>query len=207
MERGRREYYTQLSRKLEFSSALICHMTFDLQMMFDLVNPRRTTRTLVVIAALLTFSASIWAQGAVNACDLNSDGVVNVLDVQLAINMYLGLTTCTADIDTLDVCNTDVVNAVATAALGGTCAVTTHSVALSWTASSSSSISGYNVYRSATSGGTYTKINTSLVVPTGYTDNSVQAGQTYFYVATAVDTNGNESVYSSPPQQAVIPTP
>jgi hypothetical protein len=175
--------------------------------MIRLLNSKRAQRTVIVLAALLSASTSLWAQGALNACDLNADGVVNILDVQLAINMYLGLTSCTADIDTLDVCNTNVVNAVVTAALGGTCVVTNHSVALNWTASSSSSISGYNIYRSATSGGTYTKINTSLVVPTSYSDSSVQAGQTYFYVATAVDTSGIESVYSSPPQQAVIPTP
>lgn len=160
------------------------------------------------MAAAFKAPATVGTQGAANACDLNADGVVDVLDVQLAINMYLGSITCTADIDGLDVCNTDVVNAVVTAALGGACVVTsTHSAALNWTASSSSNIAGYNIYRSATSSGTYTKLNTSLVVPTSYADNSVQAGQTYFYVATAVDTSGTESVYSSPPQQAVIPTP
>jgi hypothetical protein len=176
-------------------------------MMSELATSRRTHCTLLVIAALLFSSSSGFAQGAANACDLNADGVVNVLDVQLAINMYLGIIPCTANIDTLDVCNTDVVNAVVTAALGGTCAVSTHSIALSWTASTSSNIAGYNIYRSATSGGTYTKLNTSLVVPTSYTDSSVQAGHTYFYVATAVDTSGNESVHSNPPQQALVPTP
>jgi hypothetical protein len=194
------EYYTEPTRRVKVLVGAIFHM-------IRLLSRKRARRTALVLAALLSTSASVWAQGALNACDLNADGVVNVLDVQLAINMYLGLISCTATIDTPDVCNTDVVNAVVTASLGGTCAVVTHSVALSWTASSSSSISGYNIYRSATSSGTYTKINTSLVVPTSYTDNSVQAGQTYFYVATAVDTSGIESVYSSPPQQAVIPTP
>ena len=173
----------------------------------ELATSRRAHGTLLVIAALLFSCSSGFAQGPVNACDLNADGTVNVLDVQLAINMYLGLVPCTADIDTLDVCNSDVVNAVVTAALGGACVVSTHSVALSWTASTTSNVAGYNIYRSATSGGTYTKLNTSLVVPTSYTDSSVQAGHTYFYVATAVDTSGNESVYSSPAQQAVIPIP
>ncbi len=176
-------------------------------MMSEFATSRRAHCTLLVIAALLFSSFSGFAQGPANACDLNADGAVNVLDVQLAVNMYLGLIPCTANIDTLDVCNSDVVNAVVTAALGGTCVVTGHSVALSWTASTSSNIAGYNIYRSATSGGTYTKLNTSVIVPTAYTDSSVQAGQTYFYVATAVDTSGNESAHSSPPQQAVIPTP
>jgi len=83
---------------------------------------------------------------------------------------------------------------------------TSHSVALSWTASTTSNIAGYNIYRSTTSGGSYTKLNSSLVVPTAYTDSTVVAGQIYFYVATAVDTSGDESVYSTQ-VQAVIPTP
>jgi hypothetical protein len=194
------EYYTGPTGRAKVLVGAIYHM-------IGLSSSKRVWRAVLVLAALLSASAPVWAQGALNACDLNADGVVNILDVQLAINMYLGLISCTANVNTLDVCNTEVVNAVVTAALGGTCVITTHSVALSWTASSSLSISGYNVYRSTASGGTYTKINTSLVVPTSYTDNSVQAGQTYFYVATAVDTSGIESVYSSPPQQAVIPTP
>jgi hypothetical protein len=175
-------------------------------MMSKLANPQRAPRTLVALVALLFSSASAKAQGALNACDLNLDGVVNVLDVQLAINMDLGLQTCTADIDTLGVCNSNVVNTVITAALGGPCVVTSHSAALSWTASSSSNIAGYNIYRSTTSGGSYTRLNTGVIVPTNYTDNMVQAGQTYYYVTTAVDANNNESVYSNQ-VQAVIPTP
>ena len=71
-----------------------------------------------------------------------------------------------------------------------------HSVALTWTASTST-ISGYNVYCSTVSGGPYTKINSSLVAAFNYTDLTVQSGTTYYYVTTAVDTNGNESVYSN----------
>jgi hypothetical protein len=151
-------------------------------------------------------AASCQAQGAANACDLNADGAVNVIDVQLAINMDLGLLTCTADIDGAGICNGDVVNKVVAAALDGTCTVTSHNVVLNWTASTSSNIAGYNIYRSATSGGSYTKVNTAVVVPTSYTDNTVLAGKTYFYVATTVDTSGNESVYSNQAQVA-IPTP
>jgi hypothetical protein len=72
----------------------------------------------------------------------------------------------------------------------------THSVALTWTASTSSGVTGYNAYRSSTSGGPYSKINSALISGTSYTDSSVTAGQTYYYVATAV-ANGVESGYSS----------
>ncbi|MGD0905956.1 MAG: immunoglobulin domain-containing protein [Candidatus Acidiferrales bacterium] len=71
-----------------------------------------------------------------------------------------------------------------------------HSVTLSWTASTSA-VSGYNVYRSSVSGGPYTKLNSSLVTTTSYTDATVQAGQTYYYVVTSVDSSGNESAYST----------
>jgi hypothetical protein len=81
-----------------------------------------------------------------------------------------------------------------------------HSVGLSWNASSSQGVVGYNVYRGGVSGGPYSKINTSLDASTNYTDNQVVAGQTYYYVTTAVDGNGVESGYSNQ-IQAVIPTP
>ena len=81
---------------------------------------------------------------------------------------------------------------------------TQHTVALSWTASVSPDISGYNIYRSGTSGGPYSKLNTSLNPGTTYTDNTVVNGSTYYYVTTAVNSNSQESGYSNQ-AQAVIP--
>jgi len=49
-------------------------------------------------------------------------------------------------------------------------------------------------------------INSALDASTSYSDGSVQAGQTYYYVVTAVDAGGNESAGSNQ-TQAVIPTP
>jgi hypothetical protein len=80
-----------------------------------------------------------------------------------------------------------------------------HSVVLSW-AASTSTVVGYNVYRGTQSGGPYAVLTGSPDASTSYTDNSVQAGQTYYYVVTAVDGSGNESVDSNQ-AQAVIPTP
>jgi hypothetical protein len=82
-----------------------------------------------------------------------------------------------------------------------------HSVSLSWTASTSSDVIGYNIYRGTASAGPYSKINSSLSASTTYTDNSVVNGQTYYYLTTAVNSNNQESAYSSPPQQAAIPAP
>jgi len=78
-----------------------------------------------------------------------------------------------------------------------------HSVALSWNASTSS-VTGYNIYRSTVSGTEYAKINSSLVAALAYTDSTVQNGTTYYYVTTAVDASGIESVYSN---QAVATLP
>jgi Abnormal spindle-like microcephaly-assoc'd, ASPM-SPD-2-Hydin/Immunoglobulin I-set domain/Immunoglobulin domain len=75
-------------------------------------------------------------------------------------------------------------------------AVVNHSVDLSWTPSTSN-VMGYNTYSSKTSGGPYTKLNASPVSTTLYTDSTVQAGQTYYYVVTAVDSSNVESVYST----------
>jgi Abnormal spindle-like microcephaly-assoc'd, ASPM-SPD-2-Hydin len=80
-----------------------------------------------------------------------------------------------------------------------------HRVDLSWSPSPSAVV-GYNIYRSGTSGGPYAKINSGRNPNTVYTDNTVQAGLTYYYVTTAVDASGGESVYSNQ-VQAVVPTP
>jgi fibronectin type 3 domain-containing protein len=79
-----------------------------------------------------------------------------------------------------------------------------HTVDLTW--NSSNNAVGYNVYRSTVSGGPYSMINTSLDGTTAYTDSTVSSSQTYYYVATTVDGNSNESGYSTE-TQAVIPTP
>ena len=71
------------------------------------------------------------------------------------------------------------------------------SVDLSWNPSTSPSIVGYNVYRGTSPSGPYTKLNSSLDPSTEYTDATVQAGQTYYYATTAVNSQGEESGYSN----------
>ena len=56
------------------------------------------------------------------------------------------------------------------------------------------------------SGGPYTLITSSPAAGPTFTDTTVQAGATYFYVVTAVDATGNESVNSNE-VSATIPTP
>jgi len=91
----------------------------------------------------------------------------------------------------------------ATITLSGTgVQASTHSATLSW-AASTSSVSGYNVYRSTTNGSGYVKINSALVPGLTYTDSTVTASTTYYYVATAVDGSGEESTYSNQATAAI----
>jgi hypothetical protein len=88
-------------------------------------------------------------------------------------------------------------NSPATIALSGTgVASVSHSVTLSWQASTSS-VSGYNVYSTSTVGGTLMKITPTPITTLSYTDNTVQAGLTYTYAVTAVGTDGVESADST----------
>lgn len=72
-------------------------------------------------------------------------------------------------------------------------------VALSWIASSSSGVTGYNVYR-GTVPNQYSKLNSNLIAETFYTDETVQTGKaiTYYYVVTAVNSKGEQSADSDP---------
>jgi hypothetical protein len=69
------------------------------------------------------------------------------------------------------------------------------SVTLGWSASKSTSVVSYNVYRGTASGGPYNRI-ASAVSTTSYTD-TVASGTTYYYVVTAVDGSGSESAFSN----------
>jgi hypothetical protein len=62
------------------------------------------------------------------------------------------------------------------------------------------------VYRGTISGGPYSRVNGSLIGATTYVDSTVSSGQTYYYVATAVDSSNDESTYSLQ-ATAVVPTP
>jgi fibronectin type 3 domain-containing protein len=97
---------------------------------------------------------------------------------------------------TISSANVSGVNFTATAQLG-------HTVALTWNASTST-VSGYNVYRSTVSGTGYVKINSSAVSLLSYTDATVLNGTTYYYVTTAFDSTGAESTFSNE-ASAVIP--
>jgi hypothetical protein len=78
-----------------------------------------------------------------------------------------------------------------------------YSVNLFWNLSSDAV--GYNVYRSLSEKGKYHRINSVLDPMTEYIDTTVVSGQTYYYAATSVNSNGQESARSKPPVEAVVP--
>lgn len=82
---------------------------------------------------------------------------------------------------------------------GSGTAAPTHTVNLSWAASTSANISGYNVYRApyATACGTFQKLNSQLNTGTLYTDPTVTDGASYCYAATTVNSSNRESAYSN----------
>jgi len=92
---------------------------------------------------------------------------------------------------------------------GNGTAAPVHSVNLSWNASTSSNISGYNIYRAVytTSCGSFSRINSLLNTGTLYTDAAVTDGASYCYAATAVNTSNAESGYSNIVSNIQIPAP
>ena len=76
-------------------------------------------------------------------------------------------------------------------------ATANHVVDLSWKASTSSDVAGYNLYRSP-DGATWKKVNVSLIASALYSDSTVANGSAYYYAATAVDIYGHESRKTAP---------
>jgi len=91
----------------------------------------------------------------------------------------------------------------------GTATAPVHSVNLSWSASTSSNVSGYNIYRAAYASAceSFSKINSLLNTGTLYTDSAVVDGATYCYATTAVNTSHEESGYSNVVSNVKVPAP
>jgi len=70
------------------------------------------------------------------------------------------------------------------------------SVSLDWDDNVDPDLAGYNVYR-GTAPGVYTKINSTLVTTSAYSDTGLTNGTEYYYIVRAVDGSGNESLDSN----------
>ncbi len=88
-------------------------------------------------------------------------------------------------------------------------------VKLTWNTNIDADLSGYNVYRSTTLAGPYTKANPLPTDRTAYYhDEALPALTKFYFRCTAVDSSGNESAFlnaisvsTNPPHHAIFPVP
>ena len=150
-----------------------------------------------VTVSNVTISGAGFTASGLSAGQIVAPGAAVTLNVTFAPAAILGVTGSVT-------VTSNATNSPATISVSGAgIAAVVHSAVLGWTASTST-VSGYNVYRGTTSGGPYTKMNSTLVTTTTSADSTVLSGLTYFYVVTAVDSNNVESAYSNE-ASAVIP--
>jgi hypothetical protein len=157
----------------------------------------RVWQSTVLLSLCACLLSSTGAHGAaVNACDLNGDGVVDQADVQAAINMIIGISPCTAGIAGTNECDVVIVQRVVNAALGEPCLTSTgiHVAVVTWTASTSPDVTGYKIYR-RTRSGSYKLLATPGNV-SSYLDTTVVSGASYVYAVSAVNGNNQESALS-----------
>jgi hypothetical protein len=76
---------------------------------------------------------------------------------------------------------------------GLTAAVTALAIDLDWADNTEPDLAGYDVWRAATPGGTFVRLNPSLLTASTYSDPSAVPGQAYDYQVVAVDTTSLES--------------
>lgn len=175
----------------------------------------------VVVGTSGTASGNLNATGAnvtVTGASTNNTAFV-VSGISLPVTIFAGQsapftvtfspsTTGTATATLTFTSNAQPATTTATLTGNGT-AAPVHSVNLSWNASTSSNVSGYNIYRAVytTSCGSFSKINSLLNTGTLYTDAAVTDGTSYCYAATAVNTSSAESGYSNIVSNIQIPAP
>lgn len=175
----------------------------------------------VVVGTSGTASGSLKATGAsvtVTAADSNNS-VFSVSGLSLPATISAGQslpftvmfspTAAGAASATLDFTSNAQTTTTAETLTGTGTAPPTYSVNLSWTASTSPDISGYNIYRAvySTACGSFSKINPSLNTSTLYTDSVVVDGTNYCYATTAVNSSNEESSYSNVVSNVQIPAP
>ncbi|HET6930537.1 MAG TPA: choice-of-anchor D domain-containing protein [Candidatus Acidoferrum sp.] len=155
-----------------------------------------------------TGNSSITVSGiSVSATDIKTSGGVSGATIAAGQTATLDVTFTPTKTETLSgsvKLTSSATNSPTTIAVGGAgVASATYAATLSWTASSSSGVAGYRVYRATLPGETFSQVSTALVTGTTYTDSSVVAGDSYVYEVKAVSTQGVESAPSAPVTAAI----
>lgn len=188
-----------------------------------LLNVAPTTLNLgsVVVGSSGTASGSLTASGSTNVtvtAAISNNSVFSVGGLSLPVTIPAGQSApftvtfspqVAGGVSAALTFTSNAQPAATTETLTGTgTAAPNHSVDLSWKASTSSNITGYNIYRAVftTACGAYAKINSVLDTSTLYTDASVADGASYCYASTAVNTSKEESAYSNIVSNIKIPT-
>ena len=79
----------------------------------------------------------------------------------------------------------------------------TSSLRFQWDPVAASDLAGYRIYRSTTPGTYGSAVATLTPSTTTYQMTNLTKGTTYYFVLTAFDANGNESVFSSELSQTI----
>jgi hypothetical protein len=159
------------------------------------VTLTNTGSSSVTISGVSVSGAGFTASGASGLIVSPSQSTtVHATFTPFTIGSYTGSLTITSNAQ----------NSPAKIVMSGTgVASSTHSVALSWIASTSV-VAGYNIYVSSSSSGPYSLLNSSPVPTTNYVDTNVLSGDTYYFRITSVSSSYQESVPSAS-VQATIP--
>ncbi|MFQ6128494.1 MAG: choice-of-anchor V domain-containing protein [Thermoplasmata archaeon] len=75
---------------------------------------------------------------------------------------------------------------------------------IEWNANTEADLAGYDLYRSESEDGPYTRINKELIAGTNYTDTGLDNGTQYWYKVRAVDLGGLVSEFSDPASGTTI---
>ncbi|GEM_PF-1434332 len=148
----------------------------------------RIRRILRCGGLLALLAGAVWPQ--TNSCDINNDGSVNVIDVQLIVNQEINAAgfSCTANVGGVLGCSDSARQVVVKAALsqgGAGC----HFVYVTWSPSPSPGVIGYNIYRGTARGQeSSTPLNMNgPVAGTSFADTTAVTGTTYYYIVKATD--------------------
>jgi hypothetical protein len=153
-------------------------------------------------AALSVGSISISGTNAADFSQSNTCGSSLAAGSSCTIVVFMTPSGCEARTASLNVAD-NASGSPQSVSLSGT---GSHDVVLSWTPSTASGVTGYDVYRGTTSGGeSTTPLNSSPIAGATFTDTNVQGGQTYYYVVTALD--GSTQSSASNQVSATVPSP
>ena len=161
------------------------------------VTLKNTGNTSVTVSGITVSSTQLGVSGGVSGATLSAgqSATLNVIYSPKTAGSFSGQVKV----------STNATNSPATIGVTGSAFTpsTSHTVGLSWHASSSV-VAGYYVYRSTSATTGFARLNSAYVTGLDYTDNGVTSGKTYYYAVSAITSSGTESA-KSPTVTVVVP--